>query len=161
MDTQTLTLNSELTLAFPDGFHVLDAEERSRIRFAEEGAGICLSDPDRHIFVSVAWKEVNGFSALILNNHDLAKHMERSVKKSMRQFGYMTGGKIRRIVGGKESEGFCYTYTAQQIRMFGESLVLRRGKTIYYFHFYVRESLKEESLPLWDSLLAAAEWVSI
>lgn len=155
MDDRTLLLNSELRLHCPDGFSILDAEERESICFTEQGPGICLSDPERHILVSVAWKKINGFSALILSNRDLVKQMEAVARQSMRPFGYDSGGKVTRTIAGKECGGFCYTYTAQSTDMYGESLLLRCGKTIYYFHLYARESLKEESLPIWKDLLAA------
>ena len=156
MDDSALLLDSELKMYCPDGFHVLDAEERRRIRFSEEGPGYCLSDPERHILVSVAWKKINWFSALVLSSHDLVKKSEAAVSQSMQPFGYESGGKVSRTVAGKECAGFCYTYTAQDTVMYGESLVLRHGRTVYYFHLYARDSLREESLPVWKDFLAEA-----
>ena len=129
------------------------------MRFTEEGQGECLSDPERHMIVSAAWKKIGGFSALLLNDKDLTKQMERNIGSSMRVFGYRAGGAVKRTVGGRQAEGFCYTYIAQDTAMYGESLVLRSGKTLYYFHLYAREALKEDSLPVWEALLAGTEWV--
>ena len=43
--------------------------------------------------------------------------------------------------------------------MYGESYALKDGRTLYYFHLYARQELKEESLPLWRQLLEEARWL--
>lgn len=158
----TMALN-ELKIPCPDGFHALDDEARSRMHFAEEGPGVCLSDPERHMLISVAYKRISGLSAVLLKDRDVAKNMDGSVKKAMQPFGYKADGSVKRMVGGNATEGFCYTYTAQSIAMYGESLVLRysgkSGKSLYYFHLYAREELKAESIPVWEELLSGAEWI--
>lgn len=147
----------DIMIPCPDGFHVLDTEERSRIHFTEDGEGVCLSDSERHMLIYIAYKKIGGLTAMLLKSRDLAKNMETSVRKSMQPFGYKSGGSIRRMVGSCESEGFCYTYTAQDIPMYGESLVLRSGKAAYYFHLYAREKMQAESIPVWEELLSSVD----
>ena len=71
---------------------------------------------------------------------------------------YKAGGLLRRDVGGRTLDGFSYTYTANDIPMYGETLTVRIGRIIYYFHVYARQALKEESIPIWEDFLAAARW---
>ena len=149
---ETITVN-ELVIPCPEGFHVLDEKERSRLNFTEGGAGECMSDPQRHIFVSAGWKKIGLFSSLLLKDQDIINSMKASIGKSMSQFGFQEGGSIKRTVGGREAEGFCYTYTTQGVAMYGETLVMKAGKTLYNFHFYAREQLKAESIPVWENLL--------
>ncbi len=55
-----ILLNRTLALPLPEGFHVMDEEERSRLRFLEAGECVCLSDPERHLVVTVGWKPLDG-----------------------------------------------------------------------------------------------------
>ena len=54
------------------------------------------------------------------------------------------------------AEGFRYGYEAQGIGMIGESCVVKRGKTLFYLHFYTREALKSGGLQTWEAILASA-----
>ena len=58
-----VTWNDTLTISCPEGFHVMDEEERSRLNFYGEGECECLSDPDRHIIISIGWARLNGLGA--------------------------------------------------------------------------------------------------
>ena len=148
---------NDITISYPAGFHVLDDAERGRLHFIEVGDGVCLSDPERHMLISIAYKKVGGLTSVLLKGRDLAKAMETAVRKSMQPFEYQSVGSIKRMVGSCESEGFCYTYTAQNIPMYGESLVLRSGKAAYYFHLYARDGLRAESIPVWEELLGSVD----
>ncbi len=156
---ENILLNNELNLSYPEGFHVLDDEERNRLTFFEDGPGVCLSDPERHIMMSVGWKQAGGFAAMVLNSKDVAKNMEAKIRKPMKQFGYRLEGFVSREVGGKQANGFRYEYEAQGIGMFAESLAVKMNKTIYYIHFYARTALKAESLPIMEDILGSILWM--
>ena len=153
-----ITMNDVLKLSCPDGFHVLDKEEMAKLRFNEEGSGVCLSDPERHMIVSAAYKQIGGFSSFLLNDKDLLKNLETAMRKAQKPFGYNAAGDVTRSVGGRIAKGIAYTYTAQEIPMYSESLLIREGKTVYYFHVYSREALKEGNMSVWDELLNTSVW---
>ncbi|MBR3154478.1 MAG: hypothetical protein IKF10_05695, partial [Lachnospiraceae bacterium] len=66
------TFNSTLHLSFPDGFHVMDNDERQKLNMLADGPGECLTDPDRHIIISIGWKELGLFPALLVSVKDAA-----------------------------------------------------------------------------------------
>ena len=72
-----LILNDELQLQYPEGFHVLSEEERSKLNTSETGEWVGLSNPDLHILISLGWKKVNGFALMMLSEKDLAGKMEK------------------------------------------------------------------------------------
>lgn len=152
-------LHDELKLYCPEGFHFMDAEERARLRFTAEGNGLSLSDPERHMLVSVACTRFGGISALVLSDRTLAKRTEADIRKQMLPLGYLPEGFLQRRVGTKTAEGFGYTYAAQGVEMYGETCALKTRNTLYYFHLYARDALRAESLPVWEALLADAEWL--
>ncbi len=153
-----MLLNGELEVDFPDGFHELSAEETGKLKLTEAGPGVVLSDPERHIMVSVGWKKIGALAGLLLNEGDLAGKMEKSLESSMAQFGYQAIGKPKKNLGGETAQGICYRYVTQGIGMQGESLVLKHKKTLYYFHYYTRETLAEEDRPVWEQVLGSVRW---
>ena len=147
-----------LTLTYPEDFSVMDASERARLRFTEAGEGVCLTAPEKHILISAAWKQTDPLLPRLLGSRELAAWTAKKVAKPMAFLDYKAGGLLRRDVGGRSLDGFSYTYTANDIPMYGETLTVRVGRTLYYLHLYARQALKEESLAIWEDLLAAARW---
>ncbi len=149
----TISINREWKLSYPDGFHIMEDAERRRLNFIGGAGSVCLSDPERHIVVSAGEKQINGFSALVLSGKDLAKNMEKQINKPMEPYGYHLEGFFTRQVGGKSAEGFRYTYMAQGIDMLGESYVVKNGKQLLYLHLYARDAQRDESLAVWNEML--------
>ena len=147
-----------LTLSYSEDFTVMDEAERAKLRFVEEGEGVCLSAPGRHILISAAWKLTDPLLPRLLGSRELAAWTSRKLEKPMALLDYKAGGVLRRSIGGRSADGFSYTYTANDIPMYGETLVVRDRRTLYYLHFYARQALTAESIPIWEDLLAAASW---
>ena len=154
-----LKANDQITLYYPEGFHVMDEAERSGMHFLEAGSLEALSDPERHMLVTVGWKKSGGFASFMLNSKDLAKNMELKVSKAMDPAGYALKDFKERTVGGMTMEGFGYEYSVEGIDMYGESFALKVGKMLYYFHLYARKELLDKSLPVWEEILNSAEWI--
>ena len=153
----TVNINNEWTMEFPEGFRVLTDEERQSMNFIENGPGVCLSDPDCHITISISWKKT-GLLAALADPKDAIKTMEAKISRPMQQFGYRRGGFFERQIGGKSFSGFQYSYTAQNTDMTGESLIGKSGKVFYYLHFYARSEMPE-STEVWKNILDSANWL--
>ena len=153
-----MTLNQVLDLSYPEGFHILDEAERSKLQFIADGPGEVLSDPDRHITMSFGWNTLNGFTALLIGTHDVAMKMKTAIASSSAPYGYKEEQDLKRPLGGQTAEGIRFTYTAQDVPMTGESYVVKYKKTLYYFHYYTRTALWETNKPVWDSILDSVSW---
>ena len=68
---EDVLLNNSLKLPCPEGFHVMDDEERSELNIMGNGPGVCLSNPERHIIVSIGWQQVGGLTSLLLKSGDI------------------------------------------------------------------------------------------
>lgn len=145
----------KLTLSYPDGFHIMDAGEKERLNFLGGDTGECLSDPDRHIIISIGYKSAGGLGFLV-SAKDAAKKTEAAIRKAMLSFSYHLNGFDKRSIGGEDAEGFRYEYEAQGISMYAESVVVKHEHTLYYLHFYARKELLEESLAVWGDILSSA-----
>ena len=95
-----MILNNELKLPVPEGFHVMDEEEVSRLRLLEEGPFAGLSDPERHMMITVGWKRLGSLTALMVNAGDVARHTEKTIHRAMAQMGYHCEGFRERQIAG-------------------------------------------------------------
>ncbi len=151
-------LNNILYIPCPEGFHVMDENERKGLTFIADGPGVCLTDPDQHIIISAGYKQASGFTSFFFNEKDAARSMEQQIAKPMAAYGYRNLGSAERMVGGRKVHGFGYIYESQGIAMYAESHVAKIGKTFYYIHYYSREALKDENMPVWEAFLNEIRW---
>ena len=82
---ETALLNNELNFSYPEGFHVMDQAELSAYNFYAAAPGWCINDPDRHIMVSVAWKQAPGLFAKMLKVKDVASMVWRNLSPGPRE----------------------------------------------------------------------------
>ena len=60
---EKIQLNNKMTLTYPDGFHVMGKEELKKHQYFGEPPAWSISNPERHVMISIAWKKTNGFVA--------------------------------------------------------------------------------------------------
>ena len=145
---------NEFELTLPEGFHEMTEDEKRSLNFWGGKDGVCISDPERHIVVSFGAKAVGFLMGKLVRETEVADRMESALSKAMNDYGYAYEGAVERTVCGKKASGFTYTYTAKEIPMTGESLVVKSGKTLLYIHYYTRTALRDENLPVWEKLLS-------
>lgn len=141
----------------PEGFHVLDEEEKKGYNSPAPGPGIIMKDDERHMVVSIGVQKLNGFSGAILSQKDISRNMEKSIAKSMSPYGYELAANVERKAGNDTAYGMAYEYTAQEIEMYAESLAVKKGKTVVYYHLYSRKAFKDENLAVWEEILGSVE----
>ena len=148
-------IGGELTVTFPEGFRRMTDGEMKRLNRLEEGPGIFMTDPERHIIVTVGWKRIAFFASLLLSAKDIAKNAGGQIARAMKPNGCRGPEYTERTVAGARAHGFRYAYTAENVGMEAETCVLKRGRVVLYFNFYAREALEKESLPVWEAILAS------
>ncbi len=151
-------LNSELNLKYPESFAVMTDEELKKHKFYEDAPGFCISDEGGHMVVSFSWRQANPFVVMVVGTKDVARNMEAKVRKPMSRFGYRLEEFMMREVGGKQADGYRYSYEVQGTGMMGESLSVKSGSNFYYIHSYFRAALREESLKVLDEMFGAVTW---
>lgn len=152
-----LELNKELLMQVPESFRIMDKAEVAKMNTSFGPPEICLSDPEHHIIITAAFKK-SGLGAMLLSAGDVAKKMEQQLRGPMASYGYDLERFVSEDLAGSRAEGFMYTYTAQDIAMLGESFAVRKKKTFYYIHCYMRENLREESLRIIKDIFNTAKW---
>ncbi len=155
-----MKLNINLEIVVPEGFHVMDENDARRRTILAGGEGAVLEDPERHAVISIGWKAVGRLALKILSTKNIAGRAERSIRRAMKGYDYYFEEETEPLIGGRKADGFRYTYFAQGVKMAGESDVVKFEQTLYYFHLYTRDALKEENRVTWNEILASAEWIA-
>ena len=158
-----MLINQELQLSLPEYLREMSSEEKQKLQMMAEGQGKVFSDEEKHIILSVGWKRLGGLQNLIVGRLNLVKHMENAIRVSMEPYRYSLKEQTEWSVGGIPAKGVRYNYwvlpeNEPETEMRGESLVVKKGKTIYYLHFYIRENLAAENASLWSEIVASASW---
>lgn len=147
-----------MNLNYPDGFKVMTEKDLKQYNYFDEAPGFCIHDQDRHIMISISWRQANPFVAMLASSADIAKNMEAKIRKPMNKYGYKLEGFMTRTVSGKTADGYRYTYAVKGIGMIGESLSLKNGSNFYYIHSYIRQELREESLKVLGEIFGNVSW---
>ena len=155
---KTKVLNDELCFTYHDEFREMDDAEIAKLAAGGQPPQFAVADTERHMIITVGYRSIPGFSAMMLNEKDIAKKAEPQIAKPMKPFGYQLEGFVSEVIGNKNAEAFRYTYTAQDIAMCGETVAAKAGKNLYYIHCYYRAALKEERLKTFGEILAASSW---
>ena len=148
---------NDMTLSYPEEFHEMDEREKAGFRFYKDNPGICLTNPEKHILVTVGFKK-SGIASLLLDTDNVAKQAEKNISVSMKPNGYCLERFTDCSIADKKASGYRYHYTAQDIAMTGETIVVKHNKVFYYLNFYARTELLEDSLEIWANMLAAVRW---
>ena len=155
---KTISVNDHLTLACPDGFHVMDEAERKNLTFIAEGPCECITDPVRHILITVGCRTLGKLAAMLVSAKDAAGNMEAALREAMRRYSFRENGSAAIDLSGEKARGLSYGYVAHDTDMYAESYVAKRGKALYYLNFYVRETYRDRGLKTWEEFLSSAEW---
>ena len=149
---KAVILNNELNFAYPDDFEVLSEDEIKEMNFIEKGEGICIRNKDKRILVSIGYKKVNGFASFILNDKDIIKKNEKIVSDAMKVNDYQLDDFLSRNVAGQLCQGFSYDYLVNDIKMHGETVLLKLKNNLYYINSYVRDENKEKTLSIIEDM---------
>ncbi|MBQ2510464.1 MAG: hypothetical protein II529_06550 [Erysipelotrichaceae bacterium] len=147
----------QMSFSCPEGFHEMDNTELEGMKFSGT-PNICLSFPERHIIISAGEREINFFSAAVLNLKDIMKTTENDLHRLMKEYGYRLGEMSLKQTGEVEAGEIPYTYTAQDVKMYGCTYVFKRKRTLCYLHWYTREALKEENREVLEEILESLRW---
>ena len=146
-------IHNELSLSYPDGFHVMDREEMRTLYQDENPDRWGIWDQERHIILTVLWHDSNPVLAALAGAKDVARTTEKRLKRGMEAHGYRLGGFFQRPLCGLEAHGFRYSYQVGDVTQAAETLVLKRENTCFTIYYYAREELELASRPVYEEVL--------
>ena len=78
----TARIHHELEIAYPDGFHLMSAEELQQAYKSDYPNMWGIRDEDRHIIIAIFWKESNELLTKLVNAKSQAKRVENSWRRA-------------------------------------------------------------------------------
>ena len=155
------TIGNELTVTYDEAFHEMSEEEIREMDLLNEAPLLSLSDPDRHMIITFGSQKLNGLSAMMLSGKDIAKRNEEAVRNAMTvPYNYQLSEFVKTDAGGKEANGFRYTYTAKNTEMTGEVLAVKNGKNIWYCNSYFRTESADECIRIFHEIIGSSQWTA-
>ena len=147
-----LIINDRFRLLCPEGIRIMTDEEREKRDLPADRDTLCLTNEAGSMIVSIGSKTVGAVANLILYLIRPVVSMEASVNQAMSGYGYRKETMLSRQIGGCPAQGFRFAYSAGG-PMVGESYVLREGRSLTFFHVYLREDQRDACLDQWNLLL--------
>ena len=147
----SMTINDELKLSYPDGFHEMDKEEMQRF-FTTSLYRRGVYDGDRHILISVAWTKPGPVNFLT-DAKTILLRAELGMKRGLQDYCRLK--ETQDEIAGKKARCISFTFTAQgsDIAQSGEMAVFRAGNKFYAVTFVAREEGFDESLSVYREVL--------
>lgn len=154
-----MSINNEIRLTLPDGFHLMDSEEKKRIY--KNSAVIpewVAYEPEHRMIFSASWKRMNTLLAALACSMDGAKGLEKRMRFALRDRNYRFGEYFKEKLGDKKVFGFTYRYQGSEGEFLNRSIMVRNGGRIYYLASQLRTEWEKESKPLIDEIWRSLSW---
>ena len=79
-----ISINDRYTLPVPNGFHVVEETDKQKLNVMGGGDWMGLSDPGRHLLMTLGWKKVGKLPSKLLKTQGLASAMEKKIRGGLR-----------------------------------------------------------------------------
>ena len=134
----TVKINNEINLTYPDGFKEMGEAELARyFGSAENRWGVY--DADRHIVLSVGWTKV-GFKNLLTDAESILIGIEARLRRTLVNYQRVTSYKYK--IAGKKAQGIRFEYRVNDAALVqvADLVVFKHNKKFYAVHFITRQS---------------------
>ena len=154
------TLGEELSLAYPEGFHVMSEAESYEVFGGDSPERWSIWDKDRHAIISVQMHESKpGLFRKITSPFELAERAEKAARKAYADGGYTSGSFQEREIAGEKACGFDFGYTVDDVVQIGRIDVfmkpIKRGTHCYTLFLHSSKANAEENLAIYEEFLAS------
>lgn len=146
------SLENRLYMDCPEGFHILNEEGRKDMISPTE-KGVCISDPVRHIIITVTWAQVGLLNGMLLGRREVSWTMSRQIEKKLKPYYFTWIDDVKRTIDGRLARGINYEYKAKGYIVSCESLVIKDEDNLFYFHLYADKRRRDEALEIFHEIL--------
>ena len=149
----TETVNRELALPRPEGFEVMGAEELKRVYIRDDPNRWGMWDRERHVMITVLWQRYNPLLAWLAEMKTMARRNEQLTRKGYLDHDYRLEGFTSRKVQGLAGEGYRFTYRLGDVEQGIETLLIKRGSTVYSLNCVGRAENSAENHAIFEAVL--------
>ena len=149
----TEIINQEISIGVPDGFHIMSAEELTKVYVTSDPKRWGIWDQDRHVIITVLWQDLNALTAMLADIDAAAVRNEQMTKKGYEGHGYALEGFRDAQISGHHARGYSFTYDIQDVHQHVATLLFKAGKRIYSINCIGRNENCEADQKLFEDVL--------
>lgn len=146
-------LNGELSVTYPESFHVMDAKEMAGVFLDDASDRWAIWDTDAHVIVAVMWHESGKFVSKLAGVKSLAERVEKHAAKAYKNAGYSCKGYRSFELCGQEACAVDFEYQVQGVQQLASVAVFKHEGCSYTIYSYVRKENAAEAQLLVNTLL--------
>ena len=132
-------INGMLTLDIPEGFRRMSGDDLKQLFRSEEADRWGIQNKECHTVLTVMWKQYPALLSWLADLKTMARKNERMAQKGYAGNEYSPGGFISLSAGGKEMEGYRFSYRVQGIAQSAETVLLKHKGYVYNITFIGRK----------------------
>ncbi len=125
------TINNEVTMPIPEGFHIMSAEELAKSFGKPDPCRWGMWNQERHIMIILEWKTYSALTMKMTNLQKITARNESITKRCAKNNAYQLQGFFPGRIGGLNAEGYNYYYKVQGIDQQNISLLTVKENTVY------------------------------
>ena len=150
---QTTVFFDELSVSYPDEFHVMDQKELERF-FGSDQDKHAIINPHEHMMLSF-FKTKPSFLARLTDAPSVANGWHLRFQKRLPE--YQRTGQYTATLCGREAHGFSFEFKAvdKDIMQSGSLLVFKQKKYFYLVLYYGWKERNNISLPIRNAIQEA------
>jgi len=148
-----ITLNNELTLSWPSGFHQMTDEEMKEAYRGDDSMHWGFWDKERHTVIMVLCKKYNPLAIKLTSQKKMVIKNEKMTRAMCSKNAYKFEFFFTHQLAGSIVGGFCYTYSVGEIRQAAKCVLVQRKNYIYNIACYGRAENSPTDHELFDKVL--------
>ena len=149
---QSTMLNGHFEVSYPNGFHVLDAEEQQRVFLQETPDRWAIRDEKLHILFTVQWHRSNAMLVKVASAKDQAKRIGKAARKAYAKQGFSGGEPFRTEFCGQSTWGVRFQHQVDGVVQDVEAVVAKHEDCMYMAYTYRRDGASDRVRKACDAI---------
>ena len=151
---KSVSVNSEVTISYPDSFGLMDSEEMKKIFLEDAKDRWAVWDREKHAVLCVNWQHYGALKILLADIKAVAlrNQMIAAEKYKERDYNYKFDRYLERKIAGKKSRGYCFEYDQNGEHRYGRIYLFKHGTAIYAVACFSKEPYEKEFEEILDGI---------
>ena len=124
-------INQAISVSLPDCFCAMSTDELQQVFRSSEPNRWGAWDRENHRMITVLWKNYPPLLVKLAGLKAVCRKNEQLSSKEYAGTGYRCEGFFSLPAGGRQAEGYRYSYNVGNIRQSAETILLKKGGTVY------------------------------
>ena len=134
----SVAVNNEITVSYPDGFEIMSSEELDKAYAGVNDDKWGIWDKDSHVIITILWQKVNPVMLALADVKAIAMKNESMAAGMYKNSGYDGKGFFSETINGRKAEGYWFEYDVASIRQQAASVLFKTRNNVYSLSVFAR-----------------------